>query len=76
MEVYKNVSGSSSVVGYELSDDAIHVVFASGRHRNYLYSHRVPGRSVVDRMKQLAVQGYGLNSYISTVVKGNYDRKW
>jgi hypothetical protein len=45
-------------------------------HRNYLYDSTTPGSVVVERMKALAVQGHGLNAYISSVVKGRYARKW
>lgn len=73
---YQNLGGDSNVVSYELSENSIHVVFSSGAQRNYLYDSSRPGSAVVERMKQLAVAGQGLNSYISSVVKGNYARKW
>jgi hypothetical protein len=76
MTPYQNLHGDSAVVAYETTEDSIHVVFESGTYRNYLYNHFHPGKATVDRMKALAVQGYGLNSYISTTVKKNYARKW
>lgn len=76
MRLYRNLNGNSNVVSYETTEDSIHVVFRSGTHRNYLYNHIRPGRAVVDRMKALASQGHGLNSYISTTVKSNYAKKW
>lgn len=76
MTPYRNLGGNSNVVSYEISDDSIHVVFKSGTHRNYLYNHLRPGKGMVDRLKALAVQGCGLNSYISTTVKSNYAKKW
>jgi hypothetical protein len=76
MTPYRNLSGSSNVVSFEITEDSIHVVFKSGTHRNYLYNHVRPGQAMVDRMKNLAAQGAGLNSYISTTVKSNFAKKW
>lgn len=76
MTPYRNLSGNSNVVSYEITEDSIHVVFKSGTQRNYLYNAIRPGRMVVERMKTLATQGRGLNSYISSTVRKNYARKW
>lgn len=76
MTPYRNLSGHSNIVAYEITVDSIHVVFKSGSHRNYLYNSTRPGKSTVDQMKVLAEQGYGLNSYISSFVKNNFARKW
>ncbi len=76
MTPYRNLGGDSNVVAYEKNEDSIHVIFKSGACRNYLYNSVRPGKAVVERMKTLASQGSGLNSYISSVVKDNYTRKW
>lgn len=76
MTPYRNLSGNSDVATYEATEGSIHVVFKSGRFRNYLYNSVRPGQVVVERMKALAAQGRGLNSYISSVVKDRYARKW
>jgi hypothetical protein len=76
MTPYRNLGGNSNVVAYEANEDSIHVVFKSGACRNYLYNSVRPGNAVVERMKLLAAQGQGLNSYISTVVKNNFSSKW
>ena len=76
MTPYRNLSGESNVVSYEITEDSIHVVFRSGTHRNYLYNSVKPGRATADQMKSLAEQGRGLNSYISRVVRSNFARKW
>lgn len=76
MTPYRNLNGNSNVVSYEATEDSIHVVFKSGRYRNYLYNSVCPGHIVVEKMKVLAAQGFGLNSYISSVVKDRYARKW
>lgn len=76
MTPYRNLNGDSNVVAYEANEDSIHVIFKNGTCRNYLYNVVHPGSAVVEQMKALAVQGRGLNSYISSVVKDNYTRKW
>jgi hypothetical protein len=76
MTPYQNLNGNSGIVSYAITEDSIHVVFKSGTHCNYLYNQQRPGKAVVDRMKALAAQGYGLNSYISTVIKNSYAKKW
>lgn len=76
MTPYRNANGNSNVESYVITDDAIHVRFRSGTHRNYLYNSIRPGSAVVEMMKALAAQGHGLNSYISSVVKGSFARKW
>ncbi|EGQ9613077.1 MULTISPECIES: hypothetical protein [Vibrio] len=76
MTPYKNLSGRSGIESYEITDDAIHVVFRTGRERNYLYTNKIPGKKAVDRMKVLAIAGHGLNSYISTIIRTSFERKW
>ena len=76
MTPYRNLSGNSNVASYESTKDSIHVVFKSGRYRNYLYNSVRPDQIVVERMKFLAALGSGLNSYISSTVKDRYARKW
>lgn len=76
MTPYKNLNGDSNVVSYEIAENSIHVVFRSGAYRNYLYDHSRPGKGMVDRMKALAVEGRGLNSYVGTTVRKSYARKW
>lgn len=76
MNSYLNLNRNSNVVSYETTDNSIHVVFKSGACRNYLYDQMRPGKAIVDRMKSLAKQGYGLNAFISSVVKTNYSNKW
>lgn len=73
MEQYKNYGGHSGVVSYLIEPEAITVKFRDGTA--YYYTSVRPGHSELERMKQLAIQGYGLNSYISGTVKKNYDKK-
>lgn len=76
MPAYKNLSGKSNIEAYEITDNSITVQFKSGRYRNYLYDSNRPGKQIVDKMKELANQGYGLNSFIVTTVKSRFIRKW
>lgn len=76
MTPYRNLRSNSNVVSYETTNDSIHVVFNSGQYRNYLYNHFHPGKVEVEKMKTLAAQGYGLNSYISSTIRDNFAKKW
>lgn len=72
MEKYANLNNDSGVLGYELSATSITVWF-EGTARPYTYSHAVAGRYHVEKMKQLAIAGDGLNAYINYNVKFKYD---
>lgn len=73
MERYKNLSGSSGVVAYEIGPDFIRVQFADGAV--YLYNNAITGLHNIEHMKQLAKNGQGLNSFINTTVRKAYARK-
>ncbi|PTB29703.1 hypothetical protein [Paraburkholderia caribensis] len=74
MKRYRDLSGQSGVVAYEVSDDAVTVKFRDGDV--YRYDYATTGRREVEEMKRLAVAGQGLSTYISRVVKDRYARKW
>jgi hypothetical protein len=76
MEPYQNRSGRSGIIAYQIFEDSILVVFKSGKYKNYLYTYSATGKNSVEHMKKLATDGMGLNAYISSVVKGNYEEKW
>ena len=73
MQRYADVNNDSGVIGYEISATSITVWF-DGAARPYTYSYAVAGQHHVERMKQLARSGDGLNAYISYNVKFKYDR--
>ncbi|QDT54670.1 hypothetical protein Pan44_27050 [Caulifigura coniformis] len=73
MDRYGNRGGDSGVVAYELGDGAIAVRFADGGV--YLYTVASAGASNIRKMHQLAVAGYGLNTFISQNVKDRYAKK-
>jgi hypothetical protein len=70
MNIYKNLGNNSGVTAYEIADDSIKVQFNDGGL--YLYNYSRPGKSYVDKMKQLALNGSGLNSLISRDIRKNY----
>lgn len=72
MEIYKNRGGDSGVYAYEIGEDYIKVMFTS--RKVYSYSYQSAGKDNIERMKELAVYGKGLNSFIMKQVKTLYDR--
>ena len=73
METYKNFSGKSGVLGFEIRAESITVWFKGGkRPYNYSYFGKA-GEIHVENMKTLALNGSGLNSYIKTNVNNSYD---
>lgn len=71
MEIYSNRNGHSGVSAYEIGTNYIRVRFSTGSI--YQYSYRKAGQYHVENMKRLAIQGFGLNSYINNNVKFKYD---
>ncbi|MCF6777504.1 hypothetical protein L3V83_13120 [Thiotrichales bacterium 19X7-9] len=64
MTEYKNISGKSGIIEYEIGDKFIKLRF----HNNdstYLYTEAACGKTHINRMKELAIDGQGLNSYIN-----------
>lgn len=66
MERYANHSRQSNVVAYENGPDYIKVQFATGYWKLYTYTNLSAGQDAIQKMQRLAVEGKGLNSYIST----------
>jgi hypothetical protein len=73
MTKYRNLSGQSGVLGYDLGADSIMVYFSDGSA--YLYTYTSAGAANIEEMKRLAVAGSGLNSFIMRVVKKMYSKK-
>lgn len=72
MERYAG-SGGSNVAAYEVGETSIAVGFKDGSV--YLYTYQSTGPGNVERMKQLARAGQGLNTFISRVVRGAYAQR-
>jgi len=76
MQTYANRGGDSNVQGFENGDDYIIVEFGgNGRFTTYKYTYASAGQHAVEEMKDLALAGHGLNSYISSN-KPNYSERW
>ena len=73
MEIYKNLDGDTGVSRYEIGSDRITVEFSTGSA--YLYTYSSAGSSNIEKMKTLARDGRGLNSFINTHVKKLYEKK-
>lgn len=74
MEYYRNVSGASGVLAYEVTQTQISVKFSTGWI--YVYDYLSAGVDNVEHMKTLAINGTGLNSFINRRVKNNFTRKF
>lgn len=76
METYSNNSGRSNVLRYLIASDYIVIQFSGGRDTFYKYTYASAGVSAIETMKQLAEQGSGLNSYVSSkATSPSYERK-
>jgi hypothetical protein len=73
MERYRNLGGDSGVIAYEIGADFIRVEFSD--RSIYLYTYASAGSHNIERMKQLATDGQGLNAFINTSVRKSYARK-
>lgn len=72
MKKYKNLSGKSGVLAYEPGTDYIKIKFTDGSV--YLYTYKSAGKNLIEKMKQLAIEGKGLSTYISRVVKDKFEK--
>jgi len=73
MEQYKNLGGSSDVSSYEIGKDFIRIKLSDGSV--YLYNNQSAGKHNIETMKQLAIDGQGLNEFINTKVRKLFARK-
>jgi hypothetical protein len=73
MKLYKNLSGDSKVVRYEIAKDALTIRFADCSV--YRYTNQSAGPDNISKMKSLAVAGKGLGTFIDSNVKERFSRK-
>lgn len=73
MQEYGNSSHDSGVAAHEIGEDSITVRFRSGG--TYLYTYASTGEDRIEQMKALAKAGEGLSSYISQVVKLDFEER-
>ena len=74
MQQYKNLGGDSNIRAFVISEDYIDVQF-NGSAIIYRYSYKSAGIDKVEEKKRLAIQGYGLNSYIMRYARMDYEKK-
>jgi hypothetical protein len=73
MTLYKNLSGDSKVVRYQIAKDALTIRFADCSV--YIYTNQSAAPGNISKMKTLAVAGKGLGTFIETNLKERYARK-
>lgn len=77
MRPYINRSGKSGVLAFEIGADYILVEFKSGKERYYRYTYASAGKNAIETMKELALAGEGLNSFISSkATQPKYSEKY
>ena len=70
---YKNLSGDSKVAYYEIQKDAMTIRFADSSV--YRYTNQSADPENIRKMKDLALAGKGLGTFIDARVKHRYLRK-
>ena len=70
MHRYGDLSCHSGVTAYEVLPDGIKVQFSHGPV--YLYTYASAGQEGIDKMKEAALAGHGLATYISHNVRGRF----
>lgn len=73
MKRYKDIAGNSGVTAYETTENSISVEF--NHDVVYHYTYASTGKQKVEKMKKLAAEGKGLSTYISQIVKDNFETK-
>ena len=73
MHRYRNTSGESGVVAYDLDTDSITIQFTGGDR--YLYTERSAGAENIAKMQELARAGRGLSTFVSQHIRSRYARK-
>lgn len=72
MKQYGNGRGNSQIVSYSTTNNSITIVFRGGG--DYTYTYSSAGAEHVERMKELAQTGFGLETYIQRNVRNKYAR--
>ena len=87
MHRYRNTSGESGVVAYEIGKDSdgkgsdgkdsdtdsITIQFTGGER--YLYTARSAGAENIAKMQELAREGRGLSTFVSQHIRSRYAKK-
>jgi len=70
---YKNLGGKSTVARYELAKDAVTVQFKD--HSVYRYTNQSADPDNISKMKELALAGKGLGTFIESKLKDRFLKK-
>ena len=70
---YKNLSGKSDVVRYDIAKDGITIRFADSTV--YRYTNQSADPANISKMKSLAISGKGLGTFIDANVKDRFLKK-
>ena len=62
MNTYRNISGKSGIVGFNILQNGILVKFTSGTI--YEYTFESAGKNTIDIIRNLAMTGIGLNGFL------------
>jgi len=69
-ERYLDLSGDGGIIGFIILENRIFILFDNGYW--YEYDDIKPGTEHIDEMKDFAITGKGLKTYINQNVRGNY----
>lgn len=70
---YKNLGGKSKVARYHMAKDAMTIRFVD--HSEYIYTNQSAGPETIKKMKELALAGKGLGTFIEASLKDRFSRK-
>lgn len=72
-ENYKDINSDSNIDSYQIAENYIEIKFRR-TYDVYKYSYSSAGKNNVEKMKELARCGDGLNSYIMCNCKKLYEK--
>jgi len=70
---YKNLGGKSTVARYEILKDSMTIRFTD--HTVYIYTNQTADPVNIAKMKELAIAGKGLGTFIDANLKDRFLRK-
>jgi len=73
MHAYKNVGGKSKVARYHIAKDSMTIRFTD--HSEYIYTNQSAGPETIKKMKEMALAGKGLGTFIESNLKERFSRK-
>jgi len=71
--LYKNAGGKSDVFRYSVEQDAVNIRFTN--QSVFRYTNQSASPEAIAKMKELALAGKGLGTYIKSNLQGKHQRK-